>query len=176
MNTGGRARRRLRVVLPGHHLHSGADVVRHPNERSRSDEPKAVSEEPEGPSRSRHRPTRRAERRPAIGPSRRCPRDGRFDRPELRPPWGRRRASRGDRASRWARLAASVWLLRCLSPPVMCDPRRRSWRSAACAAGARTGGFRPARPGRWRRPVRLRSAPRRLGRLLHPNPQLAGRQ
>ncbi len=50
----------------GHHLHSGADVVRHPNERSPDRTRLAVDEEPEDSSRSRHRP-RGAERRPAFG-------------------------------------------------------------------------------------------------------------
>jgi hypothetical protein len=85
---------------------------------------------------------RRAERRPVIGPSRRCPRDGRFDRPELPPLKGR-----VTRLAWRSRIEMSAIGSVCVvvKVPVAADqmrPGRQRCRDAACAAGTRAGEFR----------------------------------
>ena len=135
LSTGGRARRRLRVVLGGHHLHSGADVVRHPNERSPDRTRLAVDEEPER-FRAGHATAheeRSADRR--SDRSRRCPRE-RSSRPGRSSTRSGERLARLaiDRASREARLAASMWVGKVrLSPRTAMDPGAGAgWVAADC--------------------------------------------
>jgi len=114
------------VVLGGHHLHSGADVVRHPNERSPDRTRLAVDEEPEDSNRSRHRP-RGAERQPAFGSFEEVSSGTVVSaRPELHPIRWRLARLAIDRASRKRDMAASMWLVRC-------GCRRRSKATAAPA-------------------------------------------
>lgn len=114
------------VVLGGHHLHSGADVVRHPNERSPDRTRLAVDEEPEDSSRSRHRP-RGAERQPAFGSFEEVSSGTVVSaRPELHPIRWRLARLAIDRASRKRDMAASMRLVRC-------GCRRRSKATAAPA-------------------------------------------
>lgn len=143
MSTGGRARRRLQesssldiTSVPARTL------VRHPNERSpdrTSTRPSARSSKVRAGHATVHK-ERSADRR--IGPSRSVlATAASADRSSARSEGGRR-ASRVDRASRRARLAASVWLLRCLSP--------RSYATATPELGER-GGCRGS-PRRWTPP------------------------
>jgi hypothetical protein len=142
--TGGHARRRLRVrPFSGHHLHSGADVVRHQERTEPRQASQAVSE---GSRRVRAghataltksgAPTGDSDRRGDVLAT-----AGSTGQGSARARGGRR-ASLGDRASRWARLAASVWLLRCLSPrsDEIATP---GLKEHGLAVRARTGGFRP---------------------------------
>jgi hypothetical protein len=170
MSTGGRARRRLRAVLGGHHLRSGADVGP-PPERAK-------------PGLDERWPSTRSpnESEPVAPPPTRSggPTGVRIARgvvlvavvsarPELRPLRAGRRASPFDRASRGARLAASMcgWK----GAAVAADhfgSRLRRWSVRGVAAGVRAGGLLHARPGRWRRPGRGRYELHGPCRLLRP--------
>jgi len=157
LSTGGRARRRLRVVLGGHHLHSGADVVRHPNER--------------GPDRtrlSRRRGTRRFE--PVTPPPTRggaptgvrIVRGGVLENGRLRSGRSSTRSSGGRRASpSIAHRESAIWQRLCvvgkvrLSPRTAMDPGAGADEGAELAAGVRAGGLLHCPYGRWRRPGRV---------------------
>jgi hypothetical protein len=133
-------------------------LVRHPNERSRSDEPAAVSEEPEGPSRSRHRP-RGTKRRPVIwtveGVSSRRP-----DRPARAPPAQRLAARLACRSRIEMSAIGSVCVVvKVPVAAVMCDRNAGAEGSAVDAAGARAGGLRHARMGVGGGWPAVRSAP-----------------
>ena len=111
----------------GHHLRSGADVIRRPNvSKSPDQDETAVGENrPNEPGSVAPRPSE-GRRRPDHGPSRSVPRDGRI-------PAGLRPRMGGGTPRAIARIevraiGSAMWLVRCLlSPWTAKGSRRRRW-------------------------------------------------
>ena len=154
VSTGGRAGRRLHRTPSGHHLHSGADVIRHQNVREES-RPGTTSRRRATPERTE---TGRAApneggTRPSCGSSRSIPRNDR-SRSGLRPRTG------GGTPRAIARIevraiGSAMWLVRCCC-------RRGPHRIPAPA-------LVESRPSRSREPVSGGSCHLRSGVLARPN-------
>jgi hypothetical protein len=112
VSTGGRAGRRLHRTPSGHHLRSGADVIRRPNVRKSPDQGRDSRrrESPDEPGPVAPRPSE-GRRRPDHGPSRSIPRNDRS-------PAGLRPRMGGGTPRAIARIevraiGSAMWLVRC---------------------------------------------------------------